>query len=121
MKHAVLTAVAALLIAIPTVANAEAYPPNIQKAFMSGCENSYTKALTKKGFASKVNTAKPMCSCMLNKISEQMSLSEFEEASVGLMNKQAGKPLNASVQKRVDTFGTITNTVATQCVKQIKM
>jgi hypothetical protein len=121
MKHAVLTAVAALLLAMPTVANAEAYPPNIQKAFLSGCENSYTKALTQKGYASKVNTAKPMCSCMLNKISAQMSLTEFEEASVGMMNKQAGKPLDASTQKKVGNFGTITNTVATQCVKQIKM
>lgn len=121
MKHALLAAVAALLLAIPTAASAEAYPPSIQKMFMSGCQTSFVSSLKQQGIKGKDSVAQPICKCLLTKISAKMTLMEFEQASLGLVNKQSGKALDASTQKKVDRFNAVNNVAATQCVKEVKM
>jgi len=121
MKHAVLTAVAVLLIAVPTAAQAETYPANIQKAFMSGCQTSFVASLKKQGITGKDGAAQPICSCLLTKISAKMRLTDFEQASIGLINKQAGKPLDASTQKKVGMFNAVNSTAVPQCVKSVKI
>jgi hypothetical protein len=121
MKHAVLVAVLVLLVGMPTVAKAETYPPNVQKGFMSGCESSYTKALTKKGMASKAKLAKPLCSCVLTNISSKMTLDEFEQLDRGLAAQKAGKPLDPETQKKFDTLKATSSAAAGQCIKSLKM
>jgi hypothetical protein len=121
MKHAVLLALTALLMAMPTVAKAETYPPNVQKAFMSGCESSYTRVLKQKGMASKAKLAKPLCSCVLTNISSKMTLAEFEQLDRGLAAQKTGKPLDPETQKKFDMLKATSSAAAGQCLKSLKM
>ncbi|MBC7882296.1 MAG: hypothetical protein H7Y37_13305 [Anaerolineae bacterium] len=121
MKHAVLSSVAVLLIAVPIAAKAATYPANIQKTFLSGCQSGYAKALKQQGMASKAKIAQPLCTCVLKKVSAQMSLADFKQANRGLFDKKAGKTLDPVTQEKVNAYLTMSTAAAGQCLKSIKV
>ncbi len=117
MKHAVLYALAVLLIAVPTAAQAETYPASIQKTFMSGCQISFAKAIKQQGMPSKANITQPLCSCVLKKVSAQISLVDFKQANRGLIDKKAGKTLDPVTQEKVNAYLTMSTAAASQFLK----
>lgn len=59
--------VAALLLALPTVATAEQYPQEVRDAFMEACIQN--------------GGNQEMCACVLNKIMDAISLSDLENGN----------------------------------------